>query len=341
MRTAFLTALILILLTRTPSIAQSATKSVLGTVTSFNKDAKTLAVKPDNGAAVPLKLLTSTLVQRVAPGQTTLANAVTIPAADIADGDRVLVTVSTNGTDAIRVVVISASDIAKRNDADRQDWVTRGLSGIVASKAGNQLLLTKVKTPGGEVQPAITISDRTKVLRYSPDSVKFADAKASKFDEISAGDQIRARGDKSADGLKVNAEEIVFGTFLTKAGSVISVDSSGGQVDIKEIGTGKTITVKLTRDTTIKQMPASAPAAGGSIAQLIEQLPAGRVEDIKAGTPIVVSSTKGSEPDKLTGITVVINAEALIRMAGTPSGRGGTLVFGGADGGGLSVLGLQ
>jgi hypothetical protein len=342
MRTASISALFLVFLfflIQTPVIAQTATsKSVLGTVTSFNKDARTLEVKPDNGTAVPVKFMGNTVVQRIAPGQTNLANAVAIQPTELAAGDRVLVTVGANGTDALRVVVISATDIAKRDDADRQDWANRGISGIVASKAGSQILLQKVKSPGADVQPAITISDKTKFRRYSPDSVKFADAKVSKLDEISVGDQIRARGEKSPDGLKVSAEEIVFGTFLTKAGSVVSVDASTKEVTLKELGSGKTVIVKLTPDTAIKQMT-STPS--GSLAQIVEKLPAGKLEDIKPGTSIVVSSTKGSEPDKVTGITVVANADALIRMASTPSGRGGTLVFGSADGGGISVLGLQ
>jgi hypothetical protein len=245
------------------------------------------------------------------------------------------------------VVVISASDIARRDDADRQDWVTRGISGVVASKTGDQILLQKSKSPAGDVQPAITVSAKTKFRRYSPDSVKFADAKISKLDEISAGDQIRARGQKSPDGLKVDAEEILFGTFLTQAGSVVSVDVSVKEVTLKELGSGKTVIIKLTPDTTIKQMPL-APAegrgtapAGGNVAQIVDKLPAGKIEDIKPGTSIVVSSTKGSQPDKVTGITVVTNADLLIRMASAPSGRGGALVFGSGDGGGLSVLGLQ
>jgi hypothetical protein len=347
MRTASIIALIVVFLIQIPVFPQtSAAKSVLGTVTTFNKDARTLDVKPDNGAPVPVKLMGNTVVQRIAPGQTSLANAVAIQPSEITPGDRVLVTVGSNGSDALRVVVISATDIAKRDDADRQDWATRGISGVVASKTGSQILLQKVKSAGGDVQPVITISDKTRFRRYSPDSVKFADARLSKFDEISIGDQIRARGEKSPDGLKVSAEEIVFGTFLTKAGSVVSVDSSAREVTLKELGSGKTVIVKLTPDSTIKQMPA-APADGrgaapaGNLAQMIDKLPAGKIEDIKPGTSIVVSSTKGSEPDKVTGITVVSNADLLIRMASTPSGRGGTLVFGGADGGGISVLGLQ
>jgi hypothetical protein len=348
MRNAFITVLILAFFTPIFTFAQTPTaKSVLGTVTSYNKEAKTLDVKPDGGAPVPVKLMGNTAVQRIAPGQTSLANAVAIQPADIAAGDRVLVTIAANGTDALRVVVISATDIAKRDDADRQDWNTRGITGVVASKVANQILLQKVKTPFGDVQPAITVSDKTRFRRYSPDSVKFADAKLSKLDEISAGDQIRARGEKSSDGLKVNAEEIVFGTFLTKAGSVVAVDAAMKELTLKELGSGKTVIIKLTPDTSIKQMPATPPdgrgpaPAGGNVAQIIDKLPAGKIDDIKPGTSIVVSSTKGSEPDKVTGIMVVANADLLIRMASTPSGRGGTLVFGGGEGGGISVLGLQ
>ena len=346
MRIGYKAVMALLLLPCTTAIAQtSATKSVLGTVSSFNKDAKTLDVRPDNGAPVPVKLLGSTLVQRVAPGQTSLANATTIQPSDIATGDRVLVTVASNGSDAIRVVVISAADIAKRDDADRDDWNKRGISGIVASKTGNQVLLQKIKTPSGDAQPVITVSDKTRILRYSPDSVRFADAKISKLDEISAGDQIRARGMKNA-ATAVDAEEIVFGTFLTKAGSVTAVDAAATEVTVKELGSGKTIFIKLTPDSTIKQMPAAAadgrggPAAG-NLSQMIDRLPAGKIDDIKPGTSVVVSSTRGSEADKLTAIVIIANADQLIRMASTPSGRGGTLVFGSGDGAGLSVLGLQ
>src|SRR4051812_38267421 len=117
-----------------------ATKSVLGTVTSFAKEANMLDVKPDNAAAIPLKLLANTVVQKIAPGETNLKNAVSITASEVAVGDRVLVTLSANGSDALRIVVMSAGDIAKRNDEERQDWNRRGLAGIVSTKNANQIL---------------------------------------------------------------------------------------------------------------------------------------------------------------------------------------------------------
>jgi hypothetical protein len=72
----------------------------------------------------------------------------------------------------------------------------------------------------------------------------------------------------------------------------------------------------------------------------VEKLGSGKLEDVRAGTSVVVSSTKGSEADKVTAILIVVDADQLIRLATTPSGRGGTLVFGAGGGGGLSVLGL-
>ena len=94
MRIGYKAVMALLLFPCTTPIGQTpATKSVLGTVSSFNMDAKTLDVRPDNGAPVPVKLLGNTLVQRIAPGQTSLANAATIQPSDIATGDRVLVTV--------------------------------------------------------------------------------------------------------------------------------------------------------------------------------------------------------------------------------------------------------
>src|SRR5262249_1085547 len=346
MRQGFITALTLLSSSQPAILGQTpATKSVVGAVASFDKDAKAIEVKPDNSAPVFMKIQPNTVVQRIAPGETNLANATPIAASEIARGDRVLVTTASNGVDALRIVIIPAADLAKRDEADRQDWAKRGISGIVSAKNGNQILL-KLRTPRGDVQQTITLSDKTKFRRYPPDSVKFAAAQPGKLDEVSIGDQIRARGEKSPDGLRVDAEEVVFGTFLTRAGSVVSVDGAAKEMNVRELGNGRSFTIRLTPDWSLKEMSgasegAGAPPAGGNIAQVIDQLPAGKFEDIKPGTSVVVSSTKGSESDKVTAILLVINADLLIRMATTTSGRGGTLVFGAGNGGGLSVLGLQ
>src|SRR6185503_18153417 len=89
-----------------------------------------------------------------------------------------------------------------------------------------------------------------------------SDARVSNLEEISVGDQIRARGEKAPDGLRVEAEEVVFGTFLTRAGSVVSLDAAAKEVVVKELGNGKQFTIKLTPDSSLKLMPAAAENRG-------------------------------------------------------------------------------
>src|SRR5262245_32224848 len=277
MRNAFTTALTVLFLLQAAGAGQTpASKSVLGAISSFDKDTKAIEVKPDNAAPVTVKLLPNTVGQGVAPGETSLANAATSRASEMTAGDRVLVTLAANGADALRVVIIPAADIAKRDEADRQDWAKRGISGIVSAKNGNQILL-KTRTPRGDVQQTIAVSEKTKFRQYSPDSVRFADARLSNLDAVSVGDQIRARGEKSTDGLRVEAEEIVFGTFLTRAGSVVSLNVAPKEIVVKELGSGKSFTIRLTPDSSIKEIPAAPealgpPAAGATLAQMVERL---------------------------------------------------------------------
>ena len=48
---------------------------------------------------------------------------------------------------------------------------------------------------------------------------------------------------------------------------------------------------------------------------MIERMPATKLEDLKPGDMVVVSSTKGAKSDEITAITLLVNADMLIRMA--------------------------
>jgi hypothetical protein len=353
MRKVAAAALILVASALPPAAAQPpASKSFIGTVTAFKPEIE-VEIKPDNAAVVDVKLTADTVAERVAPGEKTLKNAVTVNFAELSIGDRVLVTLEPDSANARRIIIMSAADIGKRDEADRQDWNTRGISGIVAAQSGSTITL-RIRTFQGETRPAVTVSDQTKFRRYAPDSVKFADAKPSKFDEISVGDQLRARGGKTPDGLAIAADEIVFGTFLTTAGSVVSVDGAAKEITIQETGTGKPLVIRLTPDSRIKQMPSfpgmggapgaaggppppggppsggfggivpgvGSPGGGPTLAQMVEMMPAGTLEDVKPGQTVIVSSTKGATSDRVTGIMLLANAEMLVRMATAQSGAG-------------------
>lgn len=364
------------------AIAQTPSRFV-GTVQAVRPEA--VEVKTDQGDVVTAKMIAETVVQRVAPGVKDLKQAETIPLSDVSGGDRVLVTLEPGTQDLRRLVVMAASDISRRNEADRLDWQKRGVSGIVASVKGNDVTV-RMRSLVGETQAVVTVTARTSYRRYAPDSVRFADARASALSEIGAGDQLRARGVKSEDGLKVTAEEVVFGTFLTKAGKVTSVDADAKLIQVVENGTNKPLTIRIAADSQLKRMPdfsmmgggppggmppggmpggrpgamPGAPGAGmgmgmrpPDMSQMLERMPAAKLEDLQPGQTVVVSSTKGQTAGEVTAIMLLANADMLLRMASMQGGQnrgagqaggmpGGMGMGGGMMGGmGVGLEGMQ
>src|SRR5205807_3855715 len=118
---------------------------------------------------------------------------------DISPGDRVLLSFVPGLKEARRIVVISAGEISQRNEAERLDWQKRGTFGIVSDKAVEEVTL-ETRTPQGVQHTTVKLGMKPHVRRYAPDSVKFAEAKPSGLAEIVAGDQLRVRGDRKADG---------------------------------------------------------------------------------------------------------------------------------------------
>lgn len=240
--------------------AQSRGASALGTISALRAESAEFEIRLDSGGTATVQLSGDTVLQRVAPGEKDLTKAERIDAADLAAGDRVLVTFLPDSRVARRVIVMPAAAIAKRNEADKQDWIRRGLAGVVAEKKGNEITL-RLRTMMGETQSKVVVTEKTSFRRYAAGSVKFSDAKPSTLAEVKPGDQLRARGQKSEDGQQVTAEEVVFGSFVTKAGEIVSVDAAQSLVTVKETGTGKTLLVKVQPDSQLKRMP-SFPGGG-------------------------------------------------------------------------------
>ncbi len=237
-------------------------RQFVGSVTALKPETAEIVVKPDTGDAVSAKVSGTTIVQRIAPGEKDLKKADKISVTDVAVGDRVLVALEPGTTDLRRIIVMSATDITQKNEKDRQEWTTRGISGVVTKKEGDTLTL-KLKVGGVEKAATVTVAANANLKRYAPDSVKFLDAKPAKLAEIAVGDQVRARGVKAEDGLSVKADELVFGTFQTRAGDIVSVDVAAKEITVKEVGTAKTFTVKIAADSQVKALPDFGAMGGG------------------------------------------------------------------------------
>jgi hypothetical protein len=314
---------------RVAAPAGSGSKPVLGTVTDFHVNSLEMGVKPDDGRTVWVKFGPATEVLLAAPGDKDLNHAQPAGVTDIARQDRVMVSFVDGMVEARRIVVVSASAIARRNAAERLDWEKRGISGTVAARNGDEIAL-EIRTPEGAQRTTVTVTPKTAIRRYAPDSVKFSEAEPATLGEIAVGDQMRTRGARNDDGSRLAADDVVFGTFLTTLGTIAQVDRERGEMKILDSASQKPLTVRLTADTRMKKMPDlrempaghgnaadthEAPRGAANVAQMLQQLPAGGFDDLKVGTSVLVTSTRGTTAERVTGIMVIANVDAFIKMA--------------------------
>jgi hypothetical protein len=234
--------------------ASGAVTRRIGVVKAINGTAITLT--PDTGPEVTISVLPATRILRIAPGEKDLRNATPIQLQDIQVGDRILVGGKLSDDNlslsASTIVVMKSSDLAARHEQERQDWQKRGVDGLVKSvdPAAGTVTITVRNKP-----LVIQSSSSTVIRRYSPDSVKFDDAKPSKLAEIHPGDQVRARGDRGADGTQLTAEEVVSGSFRNIAGTVDSVDASSSTLSVHDLLSNKNALIKITADSQLRQLP--------------------------------------------------------------------------------------
>jgi hypothetical protein len=205
-----------------------------------------IILTPDSGPDASINVEPATRFLRIAPGEKDLKNATPIQLQDIQVGDRILVGGKSSGDTAplvaSTVVVMKHSDLEARNQQELQDWQKRGVDGLATAvdpAAGTITISVHAKNT------VIRAAKTTVIRRYAPDSIRFDDAKPSTLAEIHTGDQVRARGDRSADGSELAAEEIVSGAFRNIAGTVNSTDASSSTLSVHDLLSKKNIIVKI------------------------------------------------------------------------------------------------
>ena len=246
---------------------------------------------------------------------------------------------------------------------------------ITALNADSKQITISVRSHEGVKPLIIPVSGSVDMRRYAPDSVRFSDAKPSTFADLKVGDQVRALGNKNEDGTQLTPEYIVSGTFRNVAATVVSVDPAAKTIRIIDLDTKKPALVRIEPDSNVHKLtpevanmlarrlkaaeggspggpggprpasmaggrPPGGPggpggSGGGDIEQMIERMPALNLADLKKGDALVISSTAGAEPDKLTAITLLAGVEPILTSA--PKGRQGMALGGwnlGMGGGG-------
>jgi len=224
---------------------------------------------------VQVELPEGVKIMRVPPGSKDLKSATPIAVSDISPGDRAVV-LGHLGEDqqtiqATRIVVMSKSDLTSFHEAEVREWQTRGIEGVVKTVDPAKMEITisapnHPPTPGNLTHPVIlTTTPHTVLLRYAPNSVKFADALPTNIAGLKVGDQLRALGTISEDGSHYAAEKVVFGTFHNIGATVISVDTQANTLTVRNLATKQSIVVHANADCKMHELP---PFLAQTIARL-------------------------------------------------------------------------
>jgi hypothetical protein len=301
----------------------------IGTIKAMNGSALTLA--PDSGSEIAVTVAPNAKIARVNPGSKDLAP---IQLTDLQVGDTVRVRghASADGKsmNGLEVIVITRSAVAAVTDQIRQDWQKRGLGGIVDSlDAGTGTVSVSVPGLSGKKGIVVHTSASTIMYRYAPDSAKPEDAKRIELQGIKVGDQLRARGNRNADGTEITAEEIYTGVFPKFVGTIKSIDTSAGTLSILDLATKKTVQLKVTADSQFHKIPAEM--AQRFAARLKGNMPAGTPGSGGASSSTPSSGGGAASPTGANagaGAGVGGGAGA---GSGTPSGGAGGMRGGAQD----------
>jgi hypothetical protein len=334
---------------------QSTVESVVGTVTNIDKNGRSAAIKTDTGAVVTLKTDDDTICLRIPANEKTLAKAVPIQFTEITVGDRVLAHGTRREKEflAQRVVVLTKTDVEKKREGDLDDWRRRGIGGIVRdlnALTGQVSLELRGSGAGGRL---MVLTAKADFRRYASGSLRFEDAQPSNFAGLNLGDQLRALGERSADGATFQAERIVSGAFRTIGATVTEIDLQRNEIKATSLDQKKPIVISFTKDSVLHRIPpplavaiaqramaSKPPSAGGGsppapptqkaapaanqtidVQQVIDGLPKISVVDLKAGDVVAVTSGVEKDSSRVTAIKLVAGVDLVLQAMAPKPGK--------------------
>jgi hypothetical protein len=160
------------------------------------------------------------------------------------------------------------TDVAEKLAHEQEDWRKNGIGGLVhAVDLASNTITVVVTAAAGAKDLTIRATKGTVVRRYAPDSVQFDKATLSSLDQIKPGDQLRARGSRSAGEGEFVADEIVTGSFRNIAGTVSSVDATTSSIQVDDLLSKKSIRIKITQESQVRKL---TPPMAQRIAQRLK-----------------------------------------------------------------------
>lgn len=242
--------------TAAPVLQAAGSQRALGTIKAI-KD-KTIILTTDDGNDIQVPVQDTTRIVRVEPGSKDLKGATMLPFSGLQVGDRILVRGEISGKvlTPTGIIAMKHEDVEAKRAHEREEWQKHGIGGLVSAVDPAANAVT-IGVGAGATASTVTLhaTKDTIVRRYAPDSVKFDDAKTSTLAAIHAGDQVRARGIRSADGKDFTADEMVAGSFRNIAGTISAIDPAAGTISVSDLLSKQPVTVKVSDESQVKKLP--------------------------------------------------------------------------------------
>ncbi len=315
----------------------------IGVVQKIDAGARRITVKTDDGQETNVSYDDTTRFLRVAPGAKDLTNATSISSSDLEAGDRILArgrNVDENRIVAATIIVMSKSDIARKHEDERAEWTRRGIGGVITALDSASREITINRPAVAASKPVlIELAPGAVLRRYAPGSVKFSDARPSRFEELQIGDQVKALGNLNEDRTRFTAEQLIAGSFRNILGTVVSSDPGQNTILITDLATGNRVQAQVVSDTMVHRLSdevakmiavriqggasPSGSAGGesprqqsnGNLQTAIERLPRLSLSELKPGEAVILTCTSSSDPSRVTAITLLAGVEPILRLS--------------------------
>ena len=346
-----------------PAISQATSPlqvRLLGEVTARDEAARSITLKTDDGKTATVIVASGARVLKVRPGKRDIRQADKITLADVREGDRVAVRAQASGKPPIvtarLVLVMARSDLEEKQKQEKKEWKKRGVVGKVTGVDDfTQEITLRLLSLRGELEEGeenllalVLIIDTTETLsirRYAPGTFRYRDTQPSSFEEIQVGDLLHILGDKNEEGTILIAEQIIAGRFVTFTATVSAVDAAEGRIELKDLKTRQTFSIKTAPETRLRRLPErtafmlgrSLQRTGGggrsrrggfgggggreggsprNFRQMLESAPQFTLAELKRGEALIVTLTGGnSTSENSTGEGPVASAEGSLPTA--------------------------
>ncbi|HEX8775328.1 MAG TPA: hypothetical protein VF735_17295 [Pyrinomonadaceae bacterium] len=248
--------------------ARPAQNRMVGVVTAIDASTGQVTIRTDEGMVVQITTDAKTALLRVPPGETDPAKAARITLAEMAVGDRLFargtVTADGKAIAARQVVITNGAAVAQQQERDREAERRRRIVGrVTAINPQAREITVLVRSREGGEAVTVVAPDNVRLLRYAPDSLNPKDARPGTLSDVAVGDQLRAQGDRSADGKRFTAEEIISGAFQRVGGVITAINAATNEITVRNEQTGKSLTITLGPKSALRRLTPEVAATFG------------------------------------------------------------------------------